>query len=182
MFKRLTIITMAVMLITASSAMAETAVDTIMNVGTTQAFTDEAVSVDDLKTIMRAGLSAASAINQQPWYFVAITNQELMNEIAGSGMSFAPPVGASGKPEGAPEDGEKGSFPAAPAASGSAPPSFFTQTRPVQGSDAPPLPEAAVHFALSPAFSSSAYSPPACRASNRNARIVMPLRPPRVSY
>ena len=120
MFKRLTIITMAVMLITASSAMAETAVDTIMNVRTTQAFTDEAVSVDDLNTIMRAGLSAASAINQQPWYFVAITNQELMNEIAGSGMSFAPSAGASGKPEGAPEDGEKGSFPAAPAASGSA--------------------------------------------------------------
>ena len=56
MFKRLTIITMAVMLIAASSAMAETAVDTIMNVGTTQAFTDEEVSVDDLKTIMQAGL------------------------------------------------------------------------------------------------------------------------------
>ena len=117
MFKRLTIITMAVMLITASSAMAETAVDTIMNVGTTQAFTNEEVSVDDLKTIMQAGLSAASAINQQPWFFVAITDQKLLKEIAGSGMSFAPPAGASGKAEGVPQ-GEKGSFPAAPAANG----------------------------------------------------------------
>ena len=93
MFKRLTIVTMAVMLIASSSAMAETAVDTIMNVGTTQAFTDEEVSVDDLKTIMQAGLSVASAINQQPWFFVAITDQELMKEIADSGMSFAPPAG-----------------------------------------------------------------------------------------
>lgn len=119
MFRRLAIVAMAVMLIAASSAMAETAVDTIMNVGTTQAFTDEAVSVDDLKTIVQAGLSAASAINQQPWFFVAVTNQELMKEIAGSGMSFAAPAGASGKPEGAPQ-GDKGSFPAAPAAGGSA--------------------------------------------------------------
>ena len=64
-----------------------------MNVGTAQAFTDEAVSIDDLKTIMEAGLSAASAINQQPWYFVAVTNQELMGEIAGSGAGSAAPAG-----------------------------------------------------------------------------------------
>ena len=63
-------------------------IDTILNVGTTQAFVDEAVPVEDLKTILQAGLSAASAINQQPWYFVAVTNQEVMNEIAGaSGVS-----------------------------------------------------------------------------------------------
>ena len=122
--KRVALVVMAVMLIAASSSVAETAVDTILNVGTTQAFTDEAVPVDDLNTIMQAGLSAASAINQQPWFFVAVTNQELMKEIAGSGMSFAPPAGAAGKPEGAPEgsapQGDKGSMPAAPASSGGA--------------------------------------------------------------
>ena len=114
MLRRLAIVAMAAMLLVTSSAMAETVVDTILNVGTTQAFTDEAVSVDDLKTIMQAGLSSASAINQQPWFFVAITNQDLMKEIAGSGMSFAPPAGAPGMPEGAPQ-GDNGSFPAAPA-------------------------------------------------------------------
>lgn len=119
MRKRMTIVVLAVMLIAASSAAAETAVDTIMNVGTTQAFTNEAVSVDDLKTVLQAGLSAASAINQQPWFFVAVTNQELMKEIAGSGRSFAPPAGAPGKPEGAPQ-GEKGPFPGAPAIGGGA--------------------------------------------------------------
>ena len=67
-------------------------IDTILNVGTTQAFVDDAVPVDDLKTILQAGLSAASAINQQPWYFVAVTNQELMSEITGSGTGTVPSV------------------------------------------------------------------------------------------
>ena len=119
MLRKLAIVVMALMLAVAASAGAETAVDTIMNVGTTQAFTDEAVSVDDLKTIMQAGLSAASAINQQPWFFAAVTNQELMTEIAGSGMGFAPPAGAEGKPEGAAPEGKE-SFPAAPASAGGA--------------------------------------------------------------
>ena len=118
-FRRLTIIATALMLLIAFSAAAESTVDLIMNVGTTQAFTDEAVSAEDLNTIMRAGLSAASAINQQPWFFVAITNQEVMTEIAGSGKGFAPPAGAPAKPEGAPQDGN-GAFPAAPAASAGA--------------------------------------------------------------
>ena len=115
--KSVAIITAAVLLLVTSSAMAETAVvNTIMNVGTAQAFTDEAVSADDLNTIMRAGLAAASAINQQPWFFVAITNQELMDEIAGSGMGFAPPTGLTGKPDGGPGEGR----PATPVMTGGA--------------------------------------------------------------
>ena len=95
---------LAVLLLASSAALGESAVDVIMNTGTTQAFTDEAVPAEDLETILRAGLSAASAINQQPWFFVAVTDQELMKEIAGSGMGgFTPPAGKVEKPEGAPE-------------------------------------------------------------------------------
>lgn len=95
---------LAVLLLASSAALGESAVDVIMNTGTTQAFTDEAVPAEDLETILRAGLSAASAINQQPWFFVAVTDQELMKEIAGSGMGgFTPPAGKGEKPEGAPE-------------------------------------------------------------------------------
>ena len=46
------------MILTVSAAYADSAVDVIMNTGTTQAFTDEAVSAEDLDTILRAGLSA----------------------------------------------------------------------------------------------------------------------------
>ena len=95
---------LAVLLLASSAALGESAVDVIMNTGTTQAFTDEAVPAEDLETILRAGLSAASAINQQPWFFVAVTDQELMKENAGSGMGgFTPPAGKGEKPEGAPE-------------------------------------------------------------------------------
>ena len=88
--------TIAAMLTVSSSfALADTSIETIMNVGTTQAFTDETVSSEDLETIARAGLAAASAINQQPWHFVIVTNQDVMKEIAGSGMRFAPPANAS---------------------------------------------------------------------------------------
>ena len=62
----------------------ENPVQTILSIGTTQAFTEDAVSEDDLNLIVQAGLSTASAINQQPWYFVVITNSDVMTEIAQS--------------------------------------------------------------------------------------------------
>ena len=87
-------------LLSAAAAFAESAVDVIMNTGTTQSFTDEAVSAEDLETILRAGLSTESAINQQPWFFVAVTNPDTMKEIYGSGMGgFTPPADMKNKPE-----------------------------------------------------------------------------------
>ena len=103
MMKRIMGMVLAVMILAASAAFADSAVDVIMNTGTTQAFTDEAVSAEDLETILQAGISTESAINQQPWFFVAVTSQEVMKEIAGSGMGFAAPSGKGEKPEGAPE-------------------------------------------------------------------------------
>lgn len=44
---------------------------------------------DDLNVILQAGLSTASAINQQPWHFAVITNQDVMKEIGGMGDSPA---------------------------------------------------------------------------------------------
>lgn len=93
----------------AVSAGAEGAVETILATGTTQAFAADAVPDEDIQVILQAGASTSSAINQQPWFFVAITNQELMKEIGGSGMSFGGgrPDGAGGPPEnmGTPPDG-----------------------------------------------------------------------------
>ena len=115
--KRMMTVFLALTMLLASSAAADSAIDVIMNIGTTQAFTDEAVSTEDLETILKAGLAAASAMNQQPWYFVAVTNQDLMKEIAGSGMSFTPPAGGAtpeGAPEGAPGAAPEGAPGAAP--------------------------------------------------------------------
>ena len=122
--KRMLGIMLATMLLMTSAAFADSVVDVIMNTGTTQAFTEEAVSDEDLETILRAGLSTESAINQQPWFFVAVTNQEIMSEIGGSGMGgftppsgsgdFAPPADAGEKPEGF----SGGDLPAAPSFGG----------------------------------------------------------------
>jgi nitroreductase len=83
----------------------QTVVDTIMTAGTTQAFTDDPVPEEDIKTILQAGLASESAINQQPWFFVAVTDQDVMAEISAS----------SGRPGGsmpsAPKDGEMPAFP-----------------------------------------------------------------------
>ena len=64
--RTVSIVALILALFVSSCAAADSTVDTIMNTGTTQAFTEEAVSGEDLTTILRAGLSAASAINQQP--------------------------------------------------------------------------------------------------------------------
>ena len=56
-------------------------IETILNAGTTQAFSDEAVPAEDIQTILEAGLAAESAINQQPWYFVAGSCPRLMMHL-----------------------------------------------------------------------------------------------------
>ncbi len=61
---------------------------------------------EDVQTILKAGLAAESAMNQQPWYFVAITDQSVMEELAGFGG------GASG--EDMPAFLQGGDIPAAP--------------------------------------------------------------------
>ena len=96
----------------ASVSFADSMIDTIMTAGTTQAFTAAPVSEDDLTTILQAGLAAASAINQQPWFFVAVTDPEVMAQISGGGSGA--PAGAfpGGMPEGAPAGGAPdGAFP-----------------------------------------------------------------------
>lgn len=80
-----------------ASAGADSLVETILKTGTTQSFTSDPVPDEDIQAILQAGVSTASAINQQPWYFVVITNQDLMKEIGSSGMD-----GGSGRPDSAP--------------------------------------------------------------------------------
>ena len=95
------------------------AVTTILSTGTTQAFTDEEIPEKDIQTILKAGLAAASAINQQPWFFVAVTNPDILAEISGSGTSAGAPAGAPagdfGESSGAPAGGDFAASSGAPA-------------------------------------------------------------------
>jgi nitroreductase len=103
-------------------------VDAILTAGTTQAFSDEAVPEEDIQTILQAGLASESAINQQPWFFVAVTDKAVMEELSSSGgmppMGGAMPDAPMGAPAGeAPKDAPMGGAPKdapAPMAAGGA--------------------------------------------------------------
>ena len=45
-------------------------------------YKDEAVAPDDLELILRAGMSAPSAVNSQPWEFLVVQDRTRLNECA----------------------------------------------------------------------------------------------------
>lgn len=47
-----------------------------------RAFTDEAVSRDDILQILRAGMQAPSATDQQPWEFIVVTDKPTLKQLA----------------------------------------------------------------------------------------------------
>ena len=115
MNKTLTLIVSLLLLCAlALGASAQTAADIVP--GTTQAFKADAVPEEDLNLILQAGLATTSAINQQPWYFAVITNQDMMKEISSSmGAPMGMPMGApAGGPGGAPAGGLGGAPAGAP--------------------------------------------------------------------
>lgn len=44
-------------------------------------FTDREVEKDKIELILRAAMSAPSACNQQPWEFICVTDQKVLNEL-----------------------------------------------------------------------------------------------------
>lgn len=47
-----------------------------------RSFTDEKISKEDIETLLKAGMAAPTANNQQPWDFIVITDRNLLNEFA----------------------------------------------------------------------------------------------------
>lgn len=44
-------------------------------------FTNEKVSDDQLEVLLRAGMAAPTAVNKQPWAFIAITDKEILSKL-----------------------------------------------------------------------------------------------------
>ena len=82
-------------------------IDTIMTAGTTQSFSSDPVPEEDVRAILLAGLAAESAMNQQPYFLVAITDKDVMTEISGFGGMFgAGNASSSGTMPDAPQGGD----------------------------------------------------------------------------
>lgn len=63
---------------------------TIKKRRSTRGFTDIKVSKDDLEIIINAGIDAPNAMNAQDWYFTAVQNKDLLEEINNSTKNVLP--------------------------------------------------------------------------------------------
>ena len=75
------------------------AVSQVVDIATTQYFTDEAVKETDIETILSAGINAPSAMNGQKWHFSAVTDAAVLQQIS-EGMSGGMGFGGGNPPAG----------------------------------------------------------------------------------
>lgn len=58
--------------------------NSIMTRTSIRQYTNEPVSKADVETLLRAGMAAPTAVNKQPWHFVAVTDKAKLKELAGN--------------------------------------------------------------------------------------------------
>ena len=64
-----------------------TAANVILNHYAARNFAEGAISPSDLDTIIKAGIRAPSAVNQQPWHFTVVQNFDLAKQIVPASVS-----------------------------------------------------------------------------------------------
>lgn len=57
-------------------------IENIMTRTSIRQFTDQTISGDTIETLLRAGMAAPSAVNKQPWHFVAVTSKDKLKDMA----------------------------------------------------------------------------------------------------
>lgn len=55
--------------------------EAILNRRSIRKYTNQMVSDEQIKTLLKAAMCAPSAGNEQPWHFVVIRNRELLNQV-----------------------------------------------------------------------------------------------------
>ena len=67
---------------TAATTDGKAIIENIMTRTSIRQFTDQTISADTIETLLRAGMAAPTAVNKQPWHFVAVTNKDKLKEMA----------------------------------------------------------------------------------------------------
>lgn len=87
MKKMVTISLLLAMCVLSVSAQCENcsneAIKNIMTRTSIRKYTDQPVSKTDIETLLRAGMAAPTAVNRQPWHFVAVTDKAKLKELSG---------------------------------------------------------------------------------------------------
>ena len=76
------------------------AAELIADIPTTQAFTDDEIPDEDIDKILSAGINAPSAMNGQNWHFTAVTDDDVLQQIADSMGGGKPADPTSGSESG----------------------------------------------------------------------------------
>ncbi len=80
----------------ASSTDGQAIVENIMTRTSIRQYTDQAISADTIETLLRAGMAAPTAVNKQPWHFVAVTDKDKLAQLAtanpNAGMTAKAPL------------------------------------------------------------------------------------------
>ncbi len=63
------------------TVMTNPAIENIMTRVSVRQFTGEKISAEQLDTLLRAAMAAPSAINKQPWAFIAVTDQAILDRL-----------------------------------------------------------------------------------------------------
>ncbi|MBR4572070.1 MAG: nitroreductase family protein [Prevotella sp.] len=69
------------------SCKSEVILGSIMTRTSVRRYTDQPVTKETVEKLLRAGMAAPTAVNKQPWHFVAITSREKLDELAGTGRN-----------------------------------------------------------------------------------------------
>lgn len=59
-------------------------IECIMTRTSIRQYTNQPVSKADIETLLRAGMAAPTAVNAQPWHFIAVTDEAKLKELAGT--------------------------------------------------------------------------------------------------
>ena len=72
----------------------KSALETIFSRKSVRSYTDQAVSPEQIETLLRAAMAAPTGMNLQPWRFVVVTDQTVKDALAGprGGMIAQAPV------------------------------------------------------------------------------------------
>ena len=65
---------------------------TIMNRKSVRKFTDKPISEDDIKTILKAGMSGPSCVNSRCWSFIVVQDKEGLLKMADANVKYADPL------------------------------------------------------------------------------------------
>lgn len=67
-------------------------IETILSRTSIRQFTDQPVSDEDIRTILKAGMSGPSTANTRPWSFLVVKDKETLSKMADANGIYAGPL------------------------------------------------------------------------------------------